>query len=494
MRVLGSQKSAVIIFPESAGAVLMGRDRISFIDSAVSRIKLISDRESSLSPRRSLDFNAMLIFTLGYYIIDKGVMKILALNCGSSSVKYQLYDWSKKEVICKGIAERIGANNGFLCHKNNGSEEVRIEAGFPDHSAALSKILALLTDGKTGAIKDIREISAVGHRVLHGGAIFNKSCLIDEKTLEDIKSLRDLGPLHMPPNIAGIEAAKKALPGIPNIAVFDTAFHQTMPPRSYLYAVPYEWYKMYGVRRYGFHGSSHLYVSKRASVLLKKKNSDTNVITMHIGNGVSAAAIKDGVCIDTTMGLTPLAGAVMGTRSGDLDPAIILFMIEKEGFHAHELDRILNNKSGLLGITGKYSDRRDIDLAAAEGSERCVLAQEMEAYRLKKYIGSYVASIGCVDAVVFTGGAGELNPALRERVLENLDCIGISVDKEKNLATRTREAETEISRPDSHIKVFVIPTNEEIVFIEDVVAILENRYDVHTNFTYSFESPDYRIG
>lgn len=421
-------------------------------------------------------------------------MKILALNCGSSSVKYQLYDWSKKKVICKGIAERVGSASGLLCHDFCGEQELRIEAKFPDHNSALEKILGLLTDEKVGVIGDIREISAVGHRVLHGGATFNKSCLIDDKALEEIKALKDLGPLHMPPNIAGIQAARKALPNVPNIAVFDTAFHQTMAPRSYLYAVPYEWYKMYGVRKYGFHGSSHLYVSKRASVLLKKENSKTNVITLHIGNGVSAAAIKNGECIDTTMGLTPLAGAVMGTRSGDLDPAIILFMIEREGFNAAELDRILNNKSGLLGITGKYSDRRDIDIAAAEGNERCSLAQEMEAYRLKKYIGSYIAAIGCVDAVIFTGGAGELNPALRERVLENLDCLGISVDKEKNLATRTRDAETEISRPDSHIKVFVIPTNEELVFIEDVVAILEGRYDTHTNFTYSFEAADYKIG
>ncbi len=421
-------------------------------------------------------------------------MKILALNCGSSSVKYQLYDWSKKKVICKGIAERVGSASGLLCHDFCGEQALRIEAKFPDHNSALEKILGLLTDEKVGVIGDIREISAVGHRVLHGGATFNKSCLIDDKALEEIKALKDLGPLHMPPNIAGIQAARKALPNVPNIAVFDTAFHQTMAPRSYLYAVPYEWYKMYGVRKYGFHGSSHLYVSKRASVLLKKENSKTNVITLHIGNGVSAAAIKNGECIDTTMGLTPLAGAVMGTRSGDLDPAIILFMIEREGFNAAELDRILNNKSGLLGITGKYSDRRDIDIAAAEGNERCSLAQEMEAYRLKKYIGSYIAAIGCVDAVIFTGGAGELNPALRERVLENLDCLGISVDKEKNLATRTRDAETEISRPDSHIKVFVIPTNEELVFIEDVVAILEGRYDTHTNFTYSFEAADYKIG
>jgi len=421
-------------------------------------------------------------------------MKILALNCGSSSVKYQLYDWSKKEVICKGIVERIGSPNGFMCHKNNGSDEVKIEGSFPDHTVALQCIINALTDSRIGALKEISEISAVGHRVLHGGSIFNRSCLIDEKALEDIKSLKDLGPLHMPANIAGIEAAQKALQDVPNIAVFDTAFHQTMSAEAYLYAVPYEWYKMYGVRKYGFHGSSHLYVSKRASVLLKKKNSETNVITMHIGNGVSAAAIKGGVCIDTTMGLTPLAGAIMGTRSGDLDPAILIFMIEKEGFHAKELDRILNNKSGLLGITGKYSDRRDIETAAAKGDERCRLAIDMEAYRLKKYIGSYVASIGTVDAVIFTGGAGEMNFELRERTLSDLEPLGIKIDKEKNRTTRTRASETEISTPDSKIKVFVVPTNEEIVFIEDVVAILEHRYDTHTNFTYSFESPDYKIG
>lgn len=421
-------------------------------------------------------------------------MKILALNSGSSSVKYQLYDWASKEVICKGIVDRIGSPGGMMCQKSCEKGEIRVDGNFPDHTIALECIIGALTDEKIGVLKEISEISAVGHRVLHGGTLFNRSMLIDDKVLEEIKELKDLGPLHMPPNIMGIEASRKALPEVPNIAVFDTAFHQTMPSESYLYAVPYEWYKMYGVRKYGFHGSSHLYVSKRASVVLNKPNSDTNVITVHIGNGVSAAAIKNGVSIDTSMGLTPLAGAIMGTRSGDIDPAIIIFMIEKEGFYAKELDKILNNKSGLLGITGKYSDRRDIEKFAAAGDERCKLAIEMEAYMLKKIIGSYIAAIGRVDAVVFTAGAGEMDAGLRERIVSGLDDLGIKLDREKNLNARTRSAETEISTPDSKIKLLVIPTNEEIVFIEDVVAILENRYDVHTNFKYSFESPDYKIG
>ncbi len=420
-------------------------------------------------------------------------MKIFALNCGSSSIKYQLFDWSGKKIICKGIADRIGSNHSEISHIVCGKEEKKILENLPDHNLALSKIISLLTDKDYGAIDSLSEISAVGHRVVHGGAVFNKSCLINDEVLSKIKDLKDLAPLHMPWNIAGIEAARKELPNTPNVAVFDTAFHQTIPQKSYLYAVPYEWYKMYGVRKYGFHGSSHLYVSKRVSILLDKKNSETNAITMHIGNGVSVAAIKNGICIDTSMGLTPLAGAVMGTRCGDIDPGIILFMIEKEGFTANELDKILNYKSGLLGITGKYSDRRDIDLAAAQGNERSILAQEIEAYNLKKFIGAYIAAIGCLDAIVFTGGAGELNPGLRERVLEGLECLGIIVDKEKNLSTRTRDKETEISTPNSTIKIFVIPTNEEIVFIEDVVAILEGRYDIHTNFKYSFEDKNYEI-
>ena len=422
-------------------------------------------------------------------------MKILALNCGSSSVKYQLYSWKNKQVVCKGVVERIGLKTGLLTHEVEGKSPVTAEGNYADHSTAISCILNALTDKNIGVLNSMDEILAVGHRVLHGGTKFNRSVLIDDDVLSALKDLIDLGPLHMPSMILGIEASRKELPKIPNIAVFDTAFHHSLPPKSYLYAVPFEWYKMYGVRRYGFHGSSHLYVSKRAAVLLKKQPSETNVITIHIGNGVSAAAIKNGISVDTSMGLTPLEGAIMGTRSGDLDPAIIIFMIEKEGFYAKELDKILNYKSGLLGITGKYADRRDIEKAAAEGDERCQLAIEMEAYRLKKYIGSYMAAIGeRVDALVFTGGAGEMDANLRERILSGLEHMGIKLDKEKNNATKSRSAESDISQPGSPIRLFVIPTNEEIVFIEDVIAILENRYDVHMNFKYSFQSPDYKIG
>jgi acetate kinase len=392
-------------------------------------------------------------------------MIILALNCGSSSVKYKLYHWEKRQTLASGIVERIG-----------------ISGECPDHRTALKSIIGTLT----------HEISAVGHRVVHGGEKFKSSILINEEVLEAIKSVQDLAPLHNPPNIAGIEAAQEILPDVPHIAVFDTAFHQTMPEHSFLYAVPYEWYGMYGVRRYGFHGTSHLYVSRRAAVLLGKKPLEANLITMHIGNGVSIAAIKDGISVDTSMGLTPLEGAVMGTRCGDIDPAIILFMIEKEGFYAEEIDAILNKKSGLMGITGKYMDRRDIEKAAAEGDRRCQLAMEIEAYRLRKYIGSYLAALEKADAVVFTAGAGEMNWKLRERVLEGLEGLGIILDNKRNEAAVSRDKESLISTDDSPIKVFVIPTDEEIVFIEDVVAILEGRYETHTHFSYTFEDPKYK--
>ncbi len=391
-------------------------------------------------------------------------MIILALNCGSSSVKYKLYHWEKRQTLTQGIVERIGID----C---------------PDHRTALKQIVGTL---------NAAEISAVGHRVVHGGEKFKSSVLINEEVLAAIKAVQDLAPLHNPPNIAGIEAAQEILPAVPHIAVFDTAFHQTMPEASFLYAVPYEWYGMYGVRRYGFHGTSHLYVSRRAAVLLGKKPMETNLITMHIGNGVSITAIKEGVSVDTSMGLTPLEGAVMGTRCGDIDPAIILFMIEKEGFYAEELDAILNKKSGLLGITGKYMDRRDVEKAAEEGDRRAQLAIRIEAYRLRKYIGAYTAALERVDAVVFTAGAGELNWKLREKVLEDLGALGIVLDKNRNEAAVSREKESLISNDGSAVKVFVIPTDEEIVFIEDVVAILEGRYETHTHFTYSFEDPKYK--
>jgi acetate kinase len=417
---------------------------------------------------------------------------ILALNCGSSSVKYQLYDWDKREIMTKGIVERIGLENSFITHEEPGKDIYKAEYNCPNHEEAIKLIINTIVDKEVGVIKEIGAISAVGHRVVHGGEHFSRSVLISDEVLSAIKEFADLAPLHNPHNISGIEAAKAVLPGVPQIAVFDTAFHQTMPPYAYMYAVPYEWYKMYGVRRYGFHGTSHLYVSRRAAAIMGRGPEEINVITMHVGNGVSIAAVKKGICIDTSMGLTPLEGAIMGTRCGDIDPAIILFMIEKEGFYAHQLDMILNKKSGLLGITGKYLDRRDIDRLAQSGDERAKLAQEMESYRLKKYIGAYAAAMGGVDAIAFTAGAGEMNDLLRERVIDGLDFLGVEIDKAKNRDGSSREKETVISADSSKVKVIVIPTDEELVFVEDVAAILENRYDIHTKFTYSFQDPKFK--
>jgi acetate kinase len=419
-------------------------------------------------------------------------MNILALNCGSSSIKYLLYDWQKKKRLTQGTVERIGIVGSFIQHEEAGKEPVKVVENCPDHETALKLIVKTIADPDAGVLSDLSSISAVGHRVVHGGEKFHSSTLITDEVLETIRFVQDLAPLHNPHNIAGIVAAKTLMPNIPHVAVFDTAFHQTMPPHSYLYAVPYEWYEMYGVRRYGFHGTSHLYVSRRAAVLLGKKPSETNIITMHIGNGVSLCAVEKGISVDTSMGLTPLEGAIMGTRSGDIDPAIILFMIEKEGFMVDEIYRILNKKSGLLGITGKYMDRRDIDAAAEKGDKRCIFANDIEAYRLKKYIGAYSAAMGKIDALVFTAGAGELNYQLRERVLTGMEFEGVKLDRRRNEEARSREREFTVSTDDSPVKVFVIPTDEEIVLIEDVVAILEGRYDVHTRFTYSFEDINYR--
>ena len=419
-------------------------------------------------------------------------MIILALNCGSSSVKYQLYDWDKREILTRGNVERIGLDNSFITHEEPGKDVYKAEYNCQSHEEAIKLIINTLSDKEVGVLKDILEISAVGHRVVHGGERFSRSVPITDEVIAAIKEFADLAPLHNPHNIAGIEAAKSILPSVPQIAVFDTAFHQTMPPYAYIYPLPYEWYKMYGVRRYGFHGTSHLYVSRRAAAILGKKPEDVNVITMHVGNGVSIAAVKKGISIDTSMGLTPLEGAVMGTRCGDIDPAIILFMIEKEGFYAHQLDMILNKKSGLLGITGKYFDRRDVDRCAEAGDERAKLAQEIESYRLKKYIGAYAAAMGGLDAIVFTAGAGELNHTLRERVINGLEFLGVELDGAKNIEGSSQEKETIISADHSKVKVIVIPTDEELVFVEDVAATLENRYDTHTKFTYSFQDPKFR--
>ncbi len=418
-------------------------------------------------------------------------MDILAINCGSSSVKYQLFDWQRKEIIAKGLVERVVVGGSFIIHEVPGREKYRKESECPNHTIALDLIIKTLTDPEHGVLEDISQISAVGHRVVHGGENFTRSVMIDEDVIEAVKSVQHLAPLHNPPNIAGIEAVRAVLPDVPNVAIFDTAFHQTMPEHAYIYPLPYDWYTRYGVRRYGFHGTSHLYVSKRAAVLLGKKPKDCNLITMHIGNGVSHCAIKNGVSVDTSMGLTPLEGAVMGTRCGDIDPAIPMFMMQMENLTAKDIDSTLNKKSGILGITGKYTDRRDVIENAEKGDKLCKLAIEIESYRLKKYIGTYLAVVGRLDAVVFTAGVGEMGWQLREKALEGLEPLGIKIDKSRNRAAMSRKKESLITTDDSPIKVFVIPTDEELVFTEDVAAILEETYTDHMNFEYSFAKTDF---
>ncbi|MBJ6800238.1 acetate kinase [Geomonas propionica] len=418
-------------------------------------------------------------------------MDILALNCGSSSVKYQLFDWDKKVVVAKGMVERVVIGDSFILHEVPGRETYREDSDCPDHKTAVDLILRTLTSPNHGVLKDIKQIAAVGHRVVHGGEKFTKSVLIDDEVLAAVTEVQHLAPLHNPPNIAGIEGAMAVLPGVPQIAIFDTAFHQTMPEHAYLYPLPYEWYEKYGVRRYGFHGTSHLYVSKRIAAILGKPANQCNVITMHIGNGVSHCAIKNGVSVDTSMGLTPLEGAMMGTRCGDIDPAIPAFMMQKENLSAKEIDSILNKKSGVIGITGRFTDRRDVIENANGGDRLCSLALDIEAYRLKKYIGTYMAVVGRLDAVVFTAGVGEMGAPIRERAIAGLEHLGIILDKERNASAMTRKRETLITTDDSPVKVYVIPTDEELVFTEDVAAILDGSYTDHMNFTYSFSRPDF---
>ncbi len=418
-------------------------------------------------------------------------MIIMALNCGSSSVKYQLFDWQKMEVLAKGMVERVIIGGSYIVHEVPGSENFHHELDCANHQEAIDLIIKTVTDKFHGVLKSVDQIDAVGHRVVHGGEKFTCSVLIDESVLDAVKEVQHLAPLHNPPNIEGIEAAQTLMPSIPHIAIFDTAFHQTMPKHAYIYPLPYEWYEQHQVRRYGFHGTSHLYVSKRAAVLLGKSPKDTNIVTMHIGNGVSHCAIKNGISVDTTMGLTPLEGAVMGTRCGDIDPAIPAFMMQKNNLSAKEIDSILNKKSGVMGITGRFTDRRDVIEHANAGDKRCQLSLEIEAYRLKKYIGAFMAAVGKLDAVVFTAGVGEMGAVIREKAIEGLDHIGIILDRERNKSAMTRKRETLITTDDSPVKVYVIPTDEELVFTEDVVGILNGTYTDHMHFEYSFAKADF---
>ncbi|RKX77262.1 MAG: propionate kinase [Spirochaetes bacterium] len=419
-------------------------------------------------------------------------MVIMTLNCGSSSVKYQLYDWKEREILAKGIVERVTTEGSFIRHFAKGERSLAREKDCPTHRDAIELIIQTITDLEYGAIGSLGDIKAVGHRAVHGGDKFAKSVIVDDVFKKTFESLSDLAPLHNPANLTGIEAAEEILPEAVHCAIMDTAWHQTMPQEAYLYALPFEWYSKYGVRRYGFHGTSFLYTAKRASVLLGKDPFKTDLIIAHIGNGASINAVKDGISVDTSMGLTPLEGLIMGTRSGDIDAAIPFYIMRMTAMKPEEVETVLNKKSGVLGITEKWVDRRDVEEASRDGDERARLAIEMEGYRIKKYIGSYYAVLGKPDALVFTAGVGEMAPIIREKAIEGLEDLGIKLDRQKNNLSKTRNAETLISTPDSTVKIFVIPTDEELVMTEDTHALLEGNYDVHTSFEYTFQRKDYR--
>ncbi len=419
-------------------------------------------------------------------------MVILTLNCGSSSAKYQVFDWENKDVLASGVVERVTQAGGVISHKAKGKAEYVKKQECPDHTVAVKLILDTLTDPEVGVISDMSVIGAVGHRLVHGGKKFTKSVIVTPEVLKAFGEFEDLSPLHNPANIMGIEAAQQVMPGVPQCAIMDTAWHQTMPDTSFMYAVPHEWYEKYDARRYGFHGTSFLYTAKRAAVLLHKKPEETNLIIAHIGNGASMCCVKNGVSFDTSMGLTPLEGLVMGTRSGDVDPALPFYIMRKTGMGVKEIDAALNKESGLLGITGKYADRRDVASAMDAGDEKAALAFRMEGYRLRKYIGAYTAALGTKpDALVFTAGVGEFGWEVREEVCKGLEHIGLRLDAEKNKMACTRNAETCISSDDSAVRIFVIPTDEELVMTEDSYALTQGTYDIHTKFTYTFQSPDY---
>ncbi len=396
-------------------------------------------------------------------------MKVLVINCGSSSLKYQLIDSETEQVLAKGLCERIGID-GVLTHKPTGKEPVRIETAMPTHTTAVSLVLQQLTDEKNGVISSLSEIGAVGHRVVHGGEKFASSVVINDEVLAQVEACNDLAPLHNPANIIGINACKELMPNVPMVGVFDTAFHQTMPKEAYLYGLPYEYYEKYGVRRYGFHGTSHSFVSKRTAEVLGKKPEDLNVIVCHLGNGSSISAVKAGKCVDTSMGLTPLEGVPMGTRSGSIDPAIVEFIANKENMDVHQVLNVLNKKSGMQGVSGVSSDFRDLDAATKAGNERAEIAVKMFAYSVAKYIGAYTAAMNGVDAIAFTAGVGENDPVVRGMVCEYLGYLGIKINPEMNAK---RGQEMEISTPDSKVRVMVIPTNEELAIARETVALVK---------------------
>jgi acetate kinase len=392
--------------------------------------------------------------------------KVLVINSGSSSLKFQLIDMTNEAILAKGLCDRIGIDNSFLKYTKQGQDQTIINIDMVDHKDAIQATIRALVNEKIGVISDMSEISAVGHRVVHGGEKFHDSVVIDDEVMKAIEECIDLAPLHNPPNIIGIRACKQIMPDTPMVAVFDTAFHQTLPEYAYLYALPYDIYKKYGIRKYGFHGTSHKYVAERAAVMLNRPLEELKLITCHLGNGASICAIKDGKSVDTSMGFTPLAGLAMGTRSGSIDPAVVAFLIDKEKMTVDEINDFLNKKSGVLGISGISSDFRDLEAAADGGNERAKLAIDIFCYRVKKYIAEYSAVTEGIDAVIFTAGIGENNARVRKQIVNGLEYLGIKIDSEKN---NVRGKEVDISAGDAIVKTLVIPTNEELAIARETI-------------------------
>lgn len=400
-------------------------------------------------------------------------MKVLVINCGSSSIKYQLFDMEREEILAKGIAERIGIEGSFIKHQARGENHV-FEIPMPDHEVGIKHVLELLTHESYGVIKSLSEISAVGHRVVHGGEYFSDSVLIDERVIKAIEDCVNIAPLHNPPNLMGIKAAMHVLPGVPQVAVFDTAFHQTMPKHAYIYGLPYEYYEKYKIRRYGFHGTSHFYVSRRTAELVGKPVEELKIITCHLGNGSSLAAVMNGKCVDTSMGMSTIQGVLMGTRTGDLDPVALLYLMEKEGLNTKQASDLVHKQSGIKGLSGISNDLRDVEKAAEEGNERAKLALEVLCYGIAKYIGAYAVAMNGVDVISFTAGIGENSALVRSKVCSRLTFMGVQLDEEANKKT-VRGAEGFISVPDSRVKVAVVPTNEELVIARDTKRLVESR-------------------
>ncbi len=398
-------------------------------------------------------------------------MKILVINAGSSSIKYQLIDMENELVLAKGLCDRIGIAGGNFKHQPHGKDAYKVEVQMANHSEAIRLVTDALVDKEHGVIESMAEISAVGHRVLHGGEKFSGSVIINDDVIAAIEECCELGPLHNPHNLTGIRACSEIMPNVPQVAVFDTGFHQTMPDYAYLYALPYEYYEKYKIRRYGFHGTSHRYVSQRAAAMLGKE--DIKIVTCHLGNGSSISAVVNGKCLDTTMGLTPAEGIMMGTRAGSIDPAIIPLLMEKENMSPKDIDTMINKKSGILGVSQVTSDNRDIEEGARNGNKRYQLIENMLCHQLTKYIGGFAAAMGGIDAVVFTGGIGENNPQYRTKVAEKLAFLGVKIDEELNQKAKRTSDENDISTPDAKVKMLVIPTNEELTIARDTLELVK---------------------